>query len=51
MFIDLGELRAFKGSQGYPVPAGVDLARYPGVVIWCVRFGVLILPAHLEFGA
>ncbi len=26
MFVDLGKLRAFKGSQKYPIPAGVDLA-------------------------
>ncbi len=27
MFVDLGRLKAFKGSQNYPVPAGVDLAK------------------------
>lgn len=47
MFIDLGGLRAFKGSQRYAIPAGVDLAKYPSVVIWCERFGVLISPADL----
>jgi hypothetical protein len=47
MFVDLGRLRAFKGSQRYPVPAGTDLANYPSVVIWCERFGVLISPADL----
>ena len=26
MFVDLGGLRAFEGSQNYPIPAGVDLA-------------------------
>jgi hypothetical protein len=49
MFVDLGRLRAFKGSQNYPVPAGVDLARYGSVVIWCEQFGVLISPAALKF--
>ena len=49
MFVDLGKLRAFKGSQNYPVPAGVNLADYPSVVIWCAQFGVLISPADLEF--
>src|SRR5262245_57548740 len=29
MYIDLGGLRAFKGSQRYPIPAGVDLKNYP----------------------
>jgi len=49
MFIDLGRLRAFKGSQKYRIPAGVNLADYPSVVIWCAQFGVLISPADLEF--
>jgi hypothetical protein len=47
MFVDLGRLRAFKGSQRYAIPAGVDLARYPSVVIWCEAFSVLISPADL----
>lgn len=47
MFVDLGGLRAFKGSQRYPIPAGVDLKDYPSVVIWCERFSVLISPADL----
>jgi hypothetical protein len=49
MFIDLGRLRAFKGSQVYDIPAGLDLKKYPNVVIWCERFSVLISPAKLEF--
>lgn len=49
MYVDLGRLKAFKGSQNYPVPTGVDLAKYPSVVIWCEQFGVLISPAALEF--
>jgi membrane protein YqaA with SNARE-associated domain len=48
MYVDLGQLRAFKGSQRYPVPAGIDLKNYPSVVIWCERFGVLISPADLN---
>ena len=48
MFIDLGGLRAFKGSQRYAIPAGVNLKDYPSVVIWCERFGVLISPADLK---
>jgi hypothetical protein len=48
MFIDLGGLRAFKGSQRYPIPAGVNLKDYPSVVIWCERFSVLISPADLN---
>ena len=49
MFVDLGRLKAFRGSQNYPVPAGVDLAKYRSVVIWCEQFGVLISPAALQF--
>ena len=48
MFVDLGRLRAFKGSQNYPLPAGADIARYGSVVIWCEQFGVLISPAALS---
>ena len=47
MYVDLGQLRAFKGSQRYAIPAGVNLADYPSVVIWCERFAVLISPADL----
>ena len=47
MFVDLGRLKAFKGSQTYAVPAGLDPARYGSVVIWCEQFGVLISPATL----
>jgi hypothetical protein len=47
MFVDLGRLKAFKGSQNYEIPAGVDIAKYGSVVIWCEQFGVLISPAQL----
>ena len=48
MYVDLGRLKAFKGSQNYPVPLGVELGKYGSVVIWCEHFGVLISPAQLE---
>ena len=48
MFVDLGGLRSFKGSQRYPIPAGVKLSDYKSVIIWCERFGVLISPADLR---
>jgi hypothetical protein len=48
MYVDLGRLRAFKGSQRYAIPAGVDLDKYPSVIIWCERFSVLISPADLR---
>jgi hypothetical protein len=51
MFGDLGQLRTFKGSQKYPIPAGTDLKRFKSVVIWCETFSVLISPADLTFAA
>jgi hypothetical protein len=48
MYVDLGRLRSFKGSQRYAIPPGVDLKNYPSVIIWCERFGVLISPADLK---
>src|ERR1700752_3864620 len=45
MYVDLGGLPPLKGSQRYPIPAGVKLADYPSVIIWCERFSVLISPA------
>lgn len=47
MFVDLGRLKAFTGSQNYPVPAGVEVSRYGSVVIWCEQFDVLISPAAI----
>ncbi|HEX2337431.1 MAG TPA: DM13 domain-containing protein [Hyphomicrobiaceae bacterium] len=47
MFVDLGRLRAFKGSQRYALPAGLDLANYQSLIIWCEQFSVLISPADL----
>lgn len=47
MFVDLGRLRSFKGSQRYAIPADIDLAKYQSVIIWCERFSVLISPADL----
>jgi hypothetical protein len=51
MFVDLGRLRAFKGSQNYAIPAGVKPGDYKSVVIWCEQFRVLISPARLTFAA
>ncbi len=47
MYVDLGRLRSFKGSQRYQIPDGVDLKNYPSVIVWCERFSVLISPADL----
>ncbi len=48
MFVDLGRLRSFKGSQKYEIPPGLDLSKYKSVVIWCEQFAVLISPADLK---
>ena len=48
-YIDLGGLRAFKGSQNYTAPPELKLAEFQSVVIWCEAFGVLISPAELVF--
>ena len=47
-FVDLGRLKAFKGSQNYAVPASVNPADYGSVVVWCEQFSVLISPAALN---
>ena len=47
MYVDLGRLKAFAGSQNYPVPAGVNPRDYRSVVIWCEQFNVLISPAAI----
>ena len=46
-FVDLGDLQGNVGDQNYEVPAGVDLDRYPTVVVWCVRFAVAFGTAGL----
>ena len=50
MFVDLGRLRAFKGSQRYALPDGLDIKAFGSVVIWCEQFSVLISPADLKHG-
>ena len=46
-YVDLGPLRAFKGSQNYTIPADVKVGDFQSVVIWCEAFDVLISPADL----
>jgi hypothetical protein len=45
---DLGQLRAFEGSQIYRIPETVDFAPVRSIVIWCKEFSVLISPATLN---
>ncbi len=49
MYVDLGRLKAFSGSQNYPVPDGINLQDFGSIVIWCEQFNILISPAKLEF--
>jgi hypothetical protein len=45
---DLGALKGNKGNQQYDIPAGVDLARYRSVVIWCRAFSAAFAKANLS---
>jgi Electron transfer DM13 len=47
-YVNLGRLKGNKGSQNYPVPADLDLDRYPSVSIWCDRFNVSFGAATLS---
>jgi len=47
-FVDLGKIRATKGSVNYEVPTGTDTTRYNKVLVWCVPFGVLFSYASFE---
>jgi len=46
--IDLGQLRAFEGSQIFKIPSAVDITPVRSVVIWCKEFHVLISSATLK---
>jgi hypothetical protein len=45
--LDLGRLKAFKGSQSYAVPREADIDGAKSVVVWCKEFNVLISSATL----
>jgi Electron transfer DM13 len=47
MAVDLGRLRAFKDSQRYALPAGLELSNSPSLIIWCEQSSVPISPADL----
>jgi hypothetical protein len=39
-YVDLGPIKGNLGDQLYDIPAGVDLAAFPTVDLWCVQFAV-----------
>ena len=39
-YLYIGDLKSFEGSQGYVLPAGLDLTDYGSVAIWCAEFNV-----------
>jgi len=45
--IDLGKIKATKGSVNYEIPEGVDLDKYNKVLVWCKPFRVLFSYAEL----
>jgi hypothetical protein len=49
--VDLGSLKGNIGDQNYEVPAGLDLAAYRSVSIWCNRFNVNFGSASLATGS
>ncbi|MFD5277032.1 DM13 domain-containing protein [Pseudarthrobacter sp. NPDC058362] len=47
-YLDLGALKANKGSQNYTIPASAVLGDYSSVSIWCARFAVSFAAAELN---
>jgi hypothetical protein len=47
-YIDLGAIKATKGSVNYLLPIGTDTSKYNKVVVWCVPFKVLFSYAELK---
>ncbi|MDV3347670.1 DM13 domain-containing protein [Leptothoe sp. LEGE 181152] len=39
-YVVIGDLKSFEGSQGYVLPADINLAEYGSVAIWCAEFNV-----------
>lgn len=46
--IDIGDLKAERGTQAYEIPADVDLNRYGDLVLWCIPFTTRIATAELR---
>lgn len=45
--VDLGVLRATKGNLTYTIPAGMDVAGYRGVIVYCVDYDVVFTAAAM----
>lgn len=39
-YVVVGDLKSFEGSQGYVLPADINLEDYGSVAIWCAEFNV-----------
>ncbi|MEM9266889.1 MAG: DM13 domain-containing protein [Cyanobacteria bacterium P01_F01_bin.13] len=39
-YVVIGDLKSFEGSQGYVLPADLNLDDYGSVAIWCAEFNV-----------
>lgn len=50
-FVSLGAIKGNQGDQNYEIPAGVDLAKYRTVTVWCRRFSVNFGSAPLSVEA
>lgn len=46
-YVDLGKVKATEGNINYEIPAGINPAEYPYVLVWCKAFGVLFNSAKL----
>lgn len=46
--VNLGRLKADKGSFNYEIPDGTDISQVKSVVIWCRQFAVLFATATLS---
>lgn len=47
--LDLGPVKATRGSSNYAIPSNVDPREYTHVIIWCVPFRVQFGSASLSF--
>ena len=46
--VDLGKIKATRGSVNYELEPGIDTERYNKVLVWCVPFRVLFSYAELK---